>query len=134
MLLELHLAEYSRLAQSVSNNTALDDQATNDDDEYDRSGRQAAAAALGDKIMSLLDCETARYEPSQALLLTSAHGFAAGSCYLLEQMGHTTELLIRLRIEAADERGLFKLLRREGRKDPELYIQVRGTCDPLRIG
>jgi hypothetical protein len=74
--------------------------------------------------MNLLDNESAKYEPSHALLLTNIYHFTPGSCYLLEQMTSTTELLLRLRIQANDEKGLFKILRREGRKDPELYVQV----------
>jgi hypothetical protein len=112
-LLELQLQEYSHLVDEAKQSSA-DENRT----------KEAAIQALGEKIILVLDSDIAKYEPDQAFLLTSMYGFTAGSCYLLEQMSHTTELLLRLRIEAGDERGLFKLLRREGRKDPGLYVQV----------
>lgn len=43
----------------------------------------------------------------------------------MEQL-QSVDLLLRRHIEAKDDRGLCRILRREGRKDPMLYQQVLG--------
>jgi hypothetical protein len=73
--------------------------------------------------MGILDGVHVRYDPAHALLLTSAFGFEPGERFLLEQ-AQSVDLLIRRHIEGGDEQGIFRILRREGRKDPDLYVQV----------
>lgn len=108
-LLELQLAEYAEIAVSTDNSIV------------DKSVRMAR---LSEQVLLILDCEVARYEHSQALLICSIHGFLAGTSYLLEQAQYSGALLLQLRMEAGDEKGLLRVLRREGRKDPDLYMQV----------
>jgi len=71
----------------------------------------------------ILDGFNADYDSSQALLLTHAYEFETGEKFLLEKM-QCTELLLRMNIESGDEKGIFKILRKEGRKDPDLYVRV----------
>ena len=99
-LLEIYLQEYFSLKQSGSNTTSIEE-----------------------KIMFLLDGFNADYDSSQALLLTHAYEFETGEKFLLEKM-QCTELLLRMNIESGDEKGIFKILRKEGRKDPDLYVRV----------
>lgn len=79
--------------------------------------------AIEVKIMGILDGHASEYDFDRALLLTHSYGFDLGSRYLLEK-SLSTDLLLRMAIESGDERGIFKILRREGGKDPELYVQV----------
>lgn len=106
--------------------------------EFSGAELKQQVAALEEKIMSVLDSPTVQYDPSHALLLCHMFDYAPGTLFLLEQ-SQSTEMLIRQHMESGDDRALFKTLRREGRKDPELYIQVlrhvvRKACTDDAIG
>jgi hypothetical protein len=49
--------------------------------------------------------------------------FESGELFLLEKM-HSSDLILQKYIETGNEKGIMRVLRREGRKDPELYVQV----------
>ncbi len=102
-LLELYLDEYNTL-KSENNN------------DY---------RALDEKIMSLLDivCSGLEYDVSQALLLTRQFQYSVGEKFLLDKQ-QSTELLLRMYTESNDDNSIFKILRKEDRKDSEFYIQI----------
>lgn len=62
-------------------------------------------------------------ERMQALLLMHSFQFESGELFLLEKM-HSSDLILQKYIETGNEKGIMRVLRREGRKDPELYVQV----------
>jgi vacuolar protein sorting-associated protein 11 len=81
---------------------------------------------LEDKILLVLDgaiASTVDYDLSQALLLMHSFQFESGELFLLEKM-HSSDLILQKYIETGNEKGIMRVLRREGRKDPELYVQV----------
>jgi hypothetical protein len=80
-------------------------------------------AAVEAQVMALLDGAHAQYDPAHALLLCHSFGFERGQRFLLEKQ-QSTELLMRMLIQGNDSKEVFKVLRREGSKDPDLYIQV----------
>jgi hypothetical protein len=84
---------------------------------------EASLQSTEGQIMALLDGAHAQYDAAHALLLCHSFGFERGQRYLLERQ-QCTELLMRLLIEGNDVKEVFKVLRREGSKDPDLYIQV----------
>lgn len=49
--------------------------------------------------------------------------FESGELFLLEKI-HSSDLILQKYIETGNEKGIMRVLRREGRKDPELYVQV----------
>lgn len=102
-LLELYLDEYNSLKDQNNN-------------EY---------RSFDEKIMSLLDiiCSGLEYDVSQALLLTRQFQYSIGEKFLLEKQ-QSTELLLRMYTESNDDNSIFKILRKEDRKDPEFYIQI----------
>jgi hypothetical protein len=109
-LLEIYLQEYFSLKQTSTSSTSS-------------SSSGSSTSTIEDKVMFLLDGFNAEYDASQALLLTHAYEFESGEKFLLEKM-QCTELLLRMNIESGDEKGIFKILRKEGRKDPDLYVRV----------
>lgn len=111
-LLELYLRDYSAVKQE-----AVREGNSREHDQYE------ALQTLEKKIMSILDGFDVQYDEAQALLLTHAAGYAEGEVFLLEKM-LSVDLLMRTFMESKDEKGIFRVLRREGRKDPELYVQV----------
>ena len=119
-LLEIYLAEYQELHFAVGAAAA-----------QGKNKGEIAVAKKAEKtsekrILSFLDGHlTDTYDPSQALLLVHAAGCDAAGRFLLDRM-QSTELLMQKHIESGDEKGIFKVLRREGRKDPELYVHVLG--------
>jgi len=74
-------------------------------------------------IMGLLDGAHTSYDPAHALLLCHTFHFERGQRFLLEKQ-QSTDLLMRMLIQNNDVKEVFKVLRREGSKDPELYVQV----------
>ena len=58
--------------------------------------------------------------------------FEVGELFLLEKM-HSSDLILQKYIETGNEKGIMRVLRREGRKDPELYIQVLSYFVKLSI-
>ena len=93
-------------------------------EEYEVATTITEKSILRVRIMTLLDSEYCRYDRSQALLLTGIYHLSEGHCYLLEQMADSTELLLRMRMESGDAPGLIAILKREGCREGELYIQV----------
>jgi hypothetical protein len=76
------------------------------------------------KVRDILDGQwTDTYDSSQALLLAHAANCEPAVRFLLDK-ANSSELLLSKYIESGDEKGIIKILRREGRKDPELYVQV----------
>jgi hypothetical protein len=51
------------------------------------------------------------------------YGFKPGELLLLDRL-QSVELLLRRYIEIGDDRAILKLLRREGRNQPDLYVHV----------
>jgi uncharacterized membrane protein YgcG len=79
------------------------------------------------KIMNILDGTVpSQYDASQALLLSYSFDFKAGINYLLEKSQSVDLVLARMR-EAKDHRGIMRILRREGQRNPELFL------DQLRL-
>lgn len=104
--------------------------------------------------MSLLDGVHVSYDSAHVLLLCHVFGFAPGARYLLEKQNYLELVLLQVMQNAAAltgqghhsgsgqgrggglsghrlreqrqkaARDLFKLLRKEGTKDPELFVQV----------
>lgn len=74
-------------------------------------------------IMRILDGAHTTYDPAHALLLVHSFGFERGERFLLEK-SQSVELVMQMLIEGNDSKEVFKVLRREGTKDPELFIQV----------
>jgi hypothetical protein len=122
MLLELYLREYKDLKQRLSDLTE-----TNANDKSTLLDATNLVKLQEDKIMSILDASgsstSGEYDITQALLLVHSFGFEAGSLFLLDKM-QSIDLILRKYIENKDDKGIMKVLRREGRKDTELYIQV----------
>jgi vacuolar protein sorting-associated protein 11 len=82
--------------------------------------------SIEDKVLGILDGASAansEFDPSAALLLTQAFRFDAGELFLYDKL-QSTDLILRKHIETGNERGIMQVLKREGRKDPELFIQV----------
>jgi hypothetical protein len=118
-LLELYLEEYAGLKKQV---VTLEQDSKNNKTAL--STARKAEKAMEKKVLSFMDGHlTDTYDPSQALLLVHSAGCEAASRFLLDRL-QSTELLMRKHIKSGDEKGIFKVLRREGRKDPELYVQV----------
>lgn len=75
-------------------------------------------------VMGVLDgSHTETYDTSQALLLAHDNDCEAAQRFILEKFEAVDTLLMK-HIEAEDERGILRLLRREGKKDTDLYFQV----------
>jgi hypothetical protein len=88
-----------------------------------QKGVENALQVVEAQVMGLLDGAHAQYDPAHALLLCHSFGFERGQRFLLEKQ-QSTELLMRMLIQGNDSKEVFKVLRREGSKDPDLYIQV----------
>jgi len=74
-------------------------------------------------IMGLLDGAHTTYDPAHTLLLCHSFHYERGQRYLLEKQS-STDLLMRILIQNNDVKEVFKVLRREGSKNPEMYVQV----------
>ena len=134
-LLELYFQDYNDIRQSIQSATTRSVSAgagsvasgTGTANSVlpvpDISTLKASLTALEERIMSILDGIHVQYDHSHVLLLCHAYEFPIGEQFLLEQT-QSVELLARMHIEASNDRGLYRILRREGRKDPELYVQV----------
>jgi hypothetical protein len=117
-LLEFYLRDYEETKQKLNSLVA------SKSNKADLSAARKEEKASEKKILSFLDGHlTDTYDPPHALLLVNTYGCEAASRFLLDRM-QSTELLMRKHIESGDEKGIFKVLRREGRRDPDLYVQV----------
>jgi hypothetical protein len=74
-------------------------------------------------IMGYIDGANVQYDPSHVLLLCHMFQFEKGEKYLLEKQNYV-ELLMAKMIALDDTKEIIKLLRKEGSKEPELYVQV----------
>lgn len=74
-------------------------------------------------IMGYIDGANVQYDPSHVLLLCHMFSFEKGEKYLLEKQNYV-ELLMNKMIVLDDTKEIMKLLRKEGSKEPELYVQV----------
>jgi hypothetical protein len=82
--------------------------------------------SIEDKVLAILDGASSvntEYDISNALLLMHSFDFENGEMFLIEKL-QSTDLILRRCIETGNERGIMRILRREGRKDPELFVQV----------
>ena len=117
-LLELYLEEYRLSNENVS--ALLAAKAP----KAEQSAARKAALLLEKKVLGVLDGHlTDAYDVSHAMLLVHAADCEAAERFLLDKV-NSSELLLRKHIERGDAKGILKVLRREGRKDPELYVQV----------
>ena len=116
-LMEMYLVRYSERTLQLQ---ALQD---GDTARADLSEVEDAQQVTENLVMGLLDGAHVQYDPAHALLLCHSFAFERGLRFLLEKQ-QSTELLMRMLIQGNDVKEVFKVLRREGTKDPELYIQV----------
>lgn len=73
--------------------------------------------------MNMLDGTVATdYDTGHALLLVHSFNFLPGMLYLLEKSQSVDVILGQLR-EKKDYPGIFRILRREGSKNPDLMLQ-----------
>jgi len=114
-LMESYLEEYQPKAQLLALKRASDPRAARE--------LEGGVQALEAQVMGILDSAHAQYDAAHALLLMHSFGFQRGQRFLLEKQ-QSTELLLRMLIESDDTKEVFKVLRREGGKDPELYVQI----------
>jgi hypothetical protein len=84
---------------------------------------ETALSACEASIMGILDGANAQYDIAHALLLTASYEYERGNLFLLDKQRAVALHALRL-TESQDSNELFKLLRREGNQDPELFIQV----------
>jgi hypothetical protein len=117
-LVEIYLQEYSNLVDGLDKLKSSSSKAVDDIKEL-----ETAIKTLDTRIMSILDGNHVQYDASHVLLLCHSYSFAAGQQFLLEQL-EATDLLVRQHIEVENDAGLFKIMRLQGRKDPELYVQI----------
>lgn len=121
LLLEVYLVELKRWREELSR---VDPSKQPKNSNFVEVSRKIKT--LEDKILLILDgaiASTADYDLSQALLLMHSFQFESGELFLLEKM-HSSDLILQKYIESGNEKGIMRVLRREGRKDPELYLQV----------
>jgi len=117
-LLELYLEEYRLSSDHVAELLAARAP------KADQSTARKSNSLLEKKVLGVLDGHlTDTYDVSHAMLLVHAAGCEAAERFLLDKV-NSSELLLRKHIERGDAKGILKVLRREGRKDPELYVQV----------
>eukprot|EP01039_Chlorochromonas_danica_P001618 gene1625-1767_t len=109
-LLELHLSRASSLRQQIKSSPSSNELETE-------------AKSHENAVLSILDGPTAQYEPAHALLMCQAHNFLAGQVYLLDKLNHI-HLLLDIYLKQENTNDLFKLLRKVGNKQPEIYVQV----------
>jgi hypothetical protein len=127
-LLELYLAEYSR--RKTDFEASYSSHVPPQDADYPRRWPDKTRALQGKlqeeerRVMGALDgSHTDKYDAAHALLLAHNHGCEVAQRFLLERF-ESADLLLRKYMEAEDEKGIFRVLRREGKKDPDLYVQV----------
>lgn len=119
-LMELYLHKRSTLADQLN---ALKRDGDSNSSAAVQSELENSLQATETAVMGLLDGAHTQYDPAHALLLCHSFSFERGQRYLLERQ-QSTELLMRMLIDRHDVKEVFKVLRREGSKDPQLYVQV----------
>lgn len=118
-LMELYLHKHSKLSEQLQ---ALRHN-SHGSGGGSRSELESSLQTTETQVMGLLDGAHTQYDPAHALLLCHSFAFERGQRYLLERQ-QSTELLMRMLIDKDDVKEVFKVLRREGSKDPQLYVQV----------
>ena len=103
-LLELYLSDYKSLSD-------------------DRSGSSSELTVVSNKIMTILDSHSDIFDRAQALLLTEIFGFEIGTIFLLD-IENSQQLLLRMYLSTKDNKNIFKLLKKNGRKEPEMLLQT----------
>ena len=117
-LLEIYLNEYQAVRERSLALVAAKAPRAN------QASARNEVTLLEKKVRDILDGQwTDTYDCSQALLLAHAANCEPAVRFLLDK-ANSSELLLSKYIESGDEKGILKVLRREGRKDPELYVQV----------
>lgn len=116
VLVELYLREYDEYRKDI----AAQKLGANSSAQLSLNSKMKA---LSTKVMSILDNSHINYNAPQLLLITQSFKFYSGEIYLLEKL-HYNDLILQKYIEVGDEKGILRILKREGKKDPELYIQV----------
>jgi hypothetical protein len=114
-----YVLELSKLEKQLASNSS-NNNSSNENMIYELETNIQQLEIL---IMNILDGPNAQYDPAHALLLCSMFAFDKGERYLLERQ-QSIDLLINKLIEAEDSKEVFKLLRKEGTKEPELFVQV----------
>lgn len=117
-LLELYLQKHSNIAQHI---IALRKEATFNDNRVQQ--QETLLLQIGINIMQILDGGRAHYDPAHALLLCYSFEFQPGQRFLLEKQS-CIDLLMRMLMEERDVQAIFKVLRRQPGRDPDLYVQV----------
>lgn len=119
-MLELYLDQYDKLKRSsVASSTAK----VNGIPLLSEHQRKVAITQLEAKVMNMLDGTVATdYDTGHALLLVHSFNFLPGMLYLLEKSQSVDVILGQLR-EKKDYPGIFRILRREGSKNPDLMLQ-----------
>lgn len=82
-----------------------------------------ALEQLEQKIMNILDAPQVSYDAAHVLLLCHIFGFDRGARFLLEKQNFIELVLLQM-MSGRRSREMYKLLRKEGTKDPELFVQV----------
>lgn len=113
-LMELYLVKYSSISDQIYDNNMRGEPLNE---------LQTALKIAEGNVMSVLDGATVQYDPAHALMLTYQFNFEKGQRFLLEKQ-HAIDLLLHMLMENGDNLEIFKILRREGSKDPELYVRV----------
>lgn len=112
-ILELYLKEYEKVRLAIESETE------SRKSQYSKEDLKSIEV----KILSILDGHPDEYDIDRAMILVHTYDFENGSRYLLERTLQT-ELLLRVYIETNNDAGIMKILRREGHKHPELFVQV----------
>jgi vacuolar protein sorting-associated protein 11 len=121
LLLELYLSEYQ-----TSRNALMELTRTMSSSNGAVIELSSKLKGIEERVMAILDGASSAnsdYDLSSALLLMHAFGFEPGEMFIYEKM-QSTDLILRKCIETGNERGIMRVLKREGRKDSELFIQV----------
>jgi hypothetical protein len=123
LLLELYLVEYQTIRDQLSSTTSSATTSTSQSTHLDLLNK---LKTIENRVLSILDGASSvntEYDISNALLLMHSFGFENGEMFLIEKL-QSTDLILRRCIETGNERGIMRVLKREGRKDPELFVQV----------
>lgn len=132
LLLELYLEEYhslkselKRLASTSSGSGVSSSIKTMASKTTNKTAGELTSLLKiqEDKIMNILDGHSSEYHFDRALLLTQSFHFDAGTRFLLERSS-STDWLLQSCMESQDERAIFKVLKREGSKEPEICIRI----------
>lgn len=112
-LLELYMQQYHKLKSNSSISDSLSVPSLSN----------LTLDAVENKIMNILDAPQVSYDAAHVLLLCHIFGFERGSRFLLEKQNFIELVLLQM-MAGRRSRDMFKLLRKEGTKDPELFVQV----------